>query len=172
MNSNDADRGIRPGDPPVTSRSSAYSEGEPPSQPTTSATVTLHVQATGNGRIVGWAEMKEGRLVDASWFGRITTTLTNVITDVCELAEALDPDYRIVMLIPNGLTGTSLDMKLVGQGFEVICARRLVRGWFPFNPIAAEFGSNYDVIVTIAGDSVRAKSAFEEMLRTKYPCLE
>ena len=131
---------------------------------------TMRVRATKSGRIVGWSELKQGQLVDTSRLARffLTTTLTDVITDLCALAESLDPSYRIVMLVPNGPTTASLDLKLVGAGFEIVCSRRLVRGWF--NPFAAEFGSNYDVIVTISGDSAEAKSAIVEILRSKYPC--
>lgn len=173
------DDAMREGDPvfthsPTVPRSESLYEGEPPLRPHLAATTTMRVRATGSGRIVGWSELKQGRLVDASRFGRLffTTTLTDVITDLCELAESLDAGYQIVMLIPNGPTTASLDMKLVGLGFEIVCSRRLVRGWFPLNPFAAEFGSNYDVVVTIGGDSSKAKSAIVEFLRSKYPCEE
>jgi hypothetical protein len=131
----------------------------------------MQVRATGSGRVVGWSELKQGKLVDASRLARLflTTTLTDVITDLCALAESLDPGYRIVMLSPNDFTTASLDLKLVGAGFEIVCSRRLVRGWSPINPFAAEFGSNYDVVVTIDGDSAEARSAVVELLRSKYP---
>jgi hypothetical protein len=178
-----SDDAIRKGDPlyprapvvpPRTSQHEALAEGEPPRTPPLAATTTMRVRATGSGRIVGWSELQEGRLVDASRFGRFffTTTLTNVITDLCALAESLDSDYQLVTLVPNGPTTASLDLKLVGSGFEIICARRLVRGWFPLNPFAAEFGSNYDVVVTVGGDCVGAKAAIVEFLRSKYPCEE
>jgi hypothetical protein len=131
---------------------------------------TMRVRATGSGRVVGWSELKQGKLVDASRLARffLTTTLTDVITDLCALAESLDPGYRIVMLSPNGFTTASLDLKLVGAGFEIVCSRRLVRG-SPINPFVAEFGSNYDVVVTIDGDSAEARCAVVELLRSKYP---
>jgi hypothetical protein len=152
----------------------ALHEGDPPLRTKLAATTTMRVRATGSGRIVGWSELKEGRLVDASRFGRffLTTTLTDVIADLCTLAESFDADYHIVMLIPNGPATASLDIKLIGPGFEIVCARRLVRGWFPLNPFAAEFGSNYDVVVTIGGDSPKVKSAIVEFLRSKYSCDE
>ena len=172
------DDAIREGDPAYTGRSKSSNdgvyEGEPTPKHQMASTITMRVQATGSCRIVGWSELKEGRIVDASRFGRLffTTTLTDVITDLCALAESLDSDYQILMIVPNGPTTASLDMKLVGLGFEIVCSRRLVRGWFPLNPFAAEFGSNYDVVVTIGGDSPNAKSAIVDFLRDNYACEE
>jgi len=47
-------------------------------------------------------------------------------------------------------------------GFEVHCGRRLARGFFPLNPIAAEFGSNYDVPVTISATNQKIEEAIAE----------
>jgi hypothetical protein len=133
---------------------------------------TIRVQATGDGRIVGWSELKQGRLVDTSRLARLffTTTLTDVITDLCALAESLDRGYRIVTVIPNGPTTAALDLALLGTGFEIICSRRLVRGLFPLNPFAAEFGSNYDVLVTVNASSDEVRSKVIGLLQSKYPC--
>ena len=133
---------------------------------------TIRVQATGDGRIVGWSELKQGRLVDTSRLARLffTTTLTDVITDLCALAESLDRGYRIVTVIPNGPTTAALDLALLGTGFEIICSRRLVRGLFPLNPFAVEFGSNYDVLVTVNASSDEVRSKVIGLLQSKYPC--
>ena len=133
---------------------------------------TIRVQATGDGRIVGWSELKQGRLVDTSRLARLflTTTLTDVITDLCLLAESLDKGYRIVTVVPNGATTTALDLALLGTGFEIMCSRRLVRGLFPLNPFAAEFGSNYDVLVTVNASSDEVRSKVIGLLQSKYPC--
>ena len=132
---------------------------------------SVRVRATGDGRIVGWAELKKGRLVDTTRLSRLflTTTLTDVIADLCAWIQQCDSNYRIEMLIPNGPTTASLDLRLVATDLEIICARRLVRGWFPLNPIAAEFGSNYDVVVTLTGNSSIVTS-ISERLRSKYSC--
>src|SRR5262245_33521770 len=133
---------------------------------------TIRAQATGSGRIVGWSELKQGRLVDTSRLARLffTTTLTDVITDLCALAESLDKGYRIVTVVPNGLTTAALDLALLGTGFEIMCSRRLVRGLFPLNPFAAEFGSNYDVVVTVNAASDEVRSKVVGLLQSKYPC--
>ncbi len=133
---------------------------------------TVHVKATGDGRIVGWSELKQGRLVDTSRMGRllVTTTLTDVIADLCTLSESLDKSYRIVTVIPNGPTTAALDLALLGTGFEIMCSRRLVRGLFPLNPFAAEFGSNYDVVVTVTAASADVQSKILGTLQSKFPC--
>jgi hypothetical protein len=133
---------------------------------------TLRVQATGSGRIVGWSELKQGRLVDTSRLARFffTTTLTDVITDLCALAESLDKGYWIVTVVPNGPTTAALDLALLGTGFEIICSRRLVRGLFPLNPFAAEFGANYDVVVTVTASSAEVQSKIVGLLESKYLC--
>lgn len=130
------------------------------------------VQATGSGRIVGWSELKQGRLVDRSRLANLffTTTLTDAITDLCALAESLDKGYRIVTLVPNGPTTSALDLALLGAGFEIVCSRRLVRGLFPLNPCAAEFGSNYDVVVSVNASSAEIQSKVVGLLQSKYPC--
>ena len=133
----------------------------------------MRVRATADGRIVGWAELKKGRLFDTTRLSRLflTTTLTDVIADLCMWSQEFDSDFRIETLIPNGPTTASLDIKLVAKDFEIVCARRLVRGWFPLNPIAAEFGSNYDVIVTVTGNSEIVTQVVSR-LRFKYECSE
>jgi hypothetical protein len=130
----------------------------------------IRVRATGNGRVVGWSELKRGQVVDANRLAGLTLTLTDVIADLCSLAESLDANYRVVTIIPNGSTTSAFDLALVGSGFEVVCSRRLVRGWFPLNPFAMEVGSNYDVVVTVNASSDAVKSKFTGMLQSKFPC--
>jgi hypothetical protein len=133
---------------------------------------TLHVQATSTGRVVSYSQLKNGVLRDASRLGSLfmTTTLPNVITDILHLAESFDKGYRIETVIPNSPTTASLDLSISGNGFNVLCARRLVRGWFPLNPFAAEFGGNYDVVVTINADDQAAHDRIVDMLKSKYSC--
>lgn len=132
---------------------------------------TYRVQAKADGRVVGWSELQEGRLIDVRRLTRLflTTTLTDVISDLCGLCGSLDPGYRIRMIVPNGPTTTALDLLLVGREFEIVCARRLVRGWFPFNPLAPEFGANYDVVVTTHA-SPEVDTRIAAMLESKYDC--
>lgn len=131
----------------------------------------IRVRATAEGRVVRWSDLKQNRLVNTKGIGRLlafTTTLTDVVTDLCSLAESLDSNFRIVTVVPNGHMTTSFDLALIGEGFELTCGRRLVRGGFPFNPLAPEFGCNYDVLVTIADSSAPMKSAVMMMLQSKY----
>jgi hypothetical protein len=128
-------------------------------------------QATGTGRVVRWSALKEGRLEDATRLGTLffTTTLPDVITCLLAAAEAADPKYRLVTVIPNGPTRASLDLAILGSGFEVLCSRRLVRGLFPVNPFAAEFGANYDVVVSINAP-VELEAQWINELQANYPC--
>jgi hypothetical protein len=133
--------------------------------------ITLRVRATGSGRIVNWPKFKKGKMVACSrWSCLLTTVLTDVVTDLLDEANRMDPNSIVTPLFPNGFTTASFDIAIKGKDFQVNCGRRLVRGLFPLNPIAAEFGSNYDVLVTIAGDTGMLEQRIAEGLREKYRC--
>ena len=100
----------------------------------------------------------------------LTTILTDVVSDVIDLAEELDPSCTCIPLFPNGFMTASFDVSLKGKGFQVNCGRRLVRGWFPLNPIAAEFGSNYDVLLTISADTREVEKKIADQVQHKYRC--
>ena len=134
----------------------------------------LRVKANGTGRVVSWNALKRDELRDASPIERmicLTTVLPDVINDVLETTKDCDPHRRVTCVVANGPTSAALDLAIIGGEFEVNCARRLVRGMFPLNPFAAEFGRNYDVVVTI-----NAKPALEASLtmrlRSRYQCSE
>jgi hypothetical protein len=133
---------------------------------------TFHVRATSTGRVVSYSQLKRGVLRDASRLGSLffTTTLPDVITDILDLCQSFDKDYRIVTVIPNSATSAALDLAITGKGFNVLCSRRLVRGLFPLNPFAAEFGSNYDVIVTINAEKQEIRDKIVQSLQSKYSC--
>jgi len=133
--------------------------------------VTLRAKATGAGRVVKWSRFKKGELVDCPrWNFLLTTVLTDVVTDVIDWAKTTDPTCSVAPLFPNGFTTASFDLLIKGKGFQAICGRRLVRGLFPLNPIAPEFGSNYDVMVTVSADAPEVEQSIIERLRRKYAC--
>lgn len=133
--------------------------------------ITLRATATGSGRIVRWRKFKRGELVPGSrWSCLFTTALTDVVTDVIDCAEGMDPTCTITPLFPNGFTTANFDIAIKGKGFHVNCGKRLVRGLFPFNPIAAEFGSNYDVLVTVTADTPEVEKRIVDEVRRKYLC--
>ena len=120
------------------------------------------VQATGKGQVVSYFQFIKHKLTPASiWecLTGFTTVIPNVINDVMDYCKNADPQYSFRVIIPNGVTSASFDILLAGQNFRIQCSRRLVRGWFPLNPFAAEFGSNYDVIFSIV-----AEGSFESLL--------
>ena len=131
----------------------------------------LRVRAKGTGRVVRYSALKRGALVETTRLGSLffSTTLPDVITDVLAATEEFDQNRRVTTVVPNGPTTASLDLAIMGNGFEVLCSRRLVRGLFPLNPFAAEFGSNYDVVVSIKA-ATEVESRLVDMLRGKYEC--
>lgn len=131
----------------------------------------LRVRAKGNGRKVIWSKLKQSQLVDHRWSLAPTTVLTDVVTDVINLCESLDSTSLVRTIVPNGFTRIGFVLAIVGKEFEVTCARRLVRGLFPLNPLAVEFGSNYDVVVTVGGTSPTAEAKIVKMLTSKYECV-
>ena len=42
---------------------------------------------------------------------------------------------------------------------------------FPLNPIAAEFGANYDVLVTVSSADQKIEDQIAEAVSHKYECL-
>lgn len=133
--------------------------------------ITLHATATSSGRVVNWRKFKQGELVTCSrWNTLLTTVLTDVITDVVDSAKAIDPACTVTPLFPNGFTTAAFDIAIKGKGFQVNCGRRLVRGLFPFNPIAAEFGSNFDVLVSFTADKPEIEKKIADQIRQKYVC--
>jgi hypothetical protein len=140
------------------------------SEQVSAAMTILRIKAKSTGRRVSWAGLKENRLVAPPHAFATTVTLPDVITDVQDLCNSIDPDWRIITLYPNHWLSASLDLVFVGRGYKVVCARRLTRGWFPFNFFAAEFGKNYDVVMTINADSSETEARFLTMLKEKYEC--
>jgi len=134
----------------------------------------IRAQATGTGRVLSHFRFRASELTPASALDRctnLTTILPDVMNDVINYCEKIDPQYTFRVIIPNGPTSASFDVVLKGNNFKILCSRRLMRGWFPLNPFAAEFGSNYDVIFSIA-----AEESFETplltMLKEKYMIFE
>jgi hypothetical protein len=117
---------------------------------------TIRVRAASTGRVVCWRSFARGTIVEPTFWQRVvrlTTTLPDVMIDVIEAASSRDSSMKLTCIVPNGPTTAQLDISIIGEGFEMVCSRRLVRGWFPLNPFAAEFGSNYDIILSADGDS-------------------
>jgi hypothetical protein len=134
----------------------------------------IRAQATGTGFGLPGLRLVEGELIRASVWERclfFTTILPDVMFDVMNYCKKIDPQYTLQVIIPNGFTSASFDVVLKGNNFKILCSRRLMRGWFPLNPFAADFGSNYDVIFSIA-----AEESFETplltMLKEKYMIFE
>jgi hypothetical protein len=133
--------------------------------------ITMRAQAKGTGRVVNWSKFKQGELVDQ---GRLslspTTVIPDVVTDVIAACRNLAGEIEIKTIIPNGFTTTGFDIAILGRGLRVNCSRRLVRGGFPFNILAAEFGANYDVLLTISAEDPMVEEKIAGSIRGKYRC--
>ena len=133
--------------------------------------ITLLAKAEGTGRVVNWSRFKRGEWVDQSRISLTpTTVIPDVIVDVMEQCESIDPSCSIEPLFPNGFSTVQFDISILGKGFQVNCGRRLARGLFPMNPIAAEFGANYDVLVTIGADDNEIEKTLASVISQKYEC--
>ena len=123
------------------------------------------------GRVVNWSRFKQGELVDQSRLSfSPTTVITDVITDLIEECNLIASDCMIIPLFLNGFTTVGFDLSIKGDGFQVNCGRRLVRGLFPLNPIAAEFGKNYDVLGAISAENKQTEERISDLVRRKYHC--
>ncbi len=133
--------------------------------------ITLLAKAEGTGRVVNWSKFKQGEWVDQSRISLSpTTVIPDVIVDVMEQCEAIDASCFIDPLFPDGFTTAQFDLAIQGAGFQVNCGRRLARGFFPLNPIAAEFGSNYDILVTVSADDRQIEENIANVVTSKYEC--
>ncbi len=133
--------------------------------------ITLLAKAKGTGRVVNWSRFKQGEWVDQSRISVTpTTVIPDVIVDVMEKCESIDPSYSVEALFPNGFTTAQFDIAIRGGAFEVNCGRRLARGMFPLNPIAAEFGGNYDVLLTVSSSDQKIEEEIAEVVSRKYEC--
>lgn len=133
--------------------------------------ITLLAKAEGTGRVVNWSRFKQGEWVDQSRVSVTpTTVIPDVIVDVMEKCAAIDPSCSVEAIYPNGFTTAQFDIAIRGSSFEVNCGRRLVRGMFPLNPFAAEFGENYDVLVTISSANEKIEEQIAEAVSQQYEC--
>lgn len=135
--------------------------------------ITIRAQAKSTGCIVNWSRLKKGELVEQSRLSlSLSTVIPDVITDVLSTCKRLAPQIEIKPLFPNGFRTASFDIAIEGKGFHVNCGRRLVRGGFPLNPLAAEFGANYDVLLPISAETPEVEEEIAKSVRGKYMCQE
>ena len=134
----------------------------------------IRAQATGTGQHLSCFRFIQGKVIPASALERclfLDTIIPDVISDVANYCKKVDPQYTFRVVVPDGFTSCSIDIALKGNNFIISCSQRLIRGWFPFNFFAPAFGSNYDVIFSIA-----AEESFETplltMLKEKYMIFE
>lgn len=111
----------------------------------------IKVSAKSTARTVSWSQLTKGEIVNQSRSSlSLSTVIPDVLDEVIQLINDINPEFNISILKPNGFTSACLDFAILSEETKIMCSRRLVRGFFPFNPIAAEFGGNYDIIFSIS----------------------
>lgn len=127
------------------------------------------VEAKSNGRIVSWKKFKEGRFVDQSRFSLTpTTVLTDAVNDIYNICRQFDNDCKIQIIKPNGFTTAKFRIMFKGENYSIVCERVLVRGGFPFNPLAAEYGKNYNVIFNVDTQIEEFEQKIYEYFKSNY----
>jgi hypothetical protein len=127
-------------------------------------------QASGTGKYVDWSkfkqygEIEERNPVKSSF---MTTTIPDILNDLLSFLAEKHIDFQVKTIFPNGFTTTSLDLLIECDDIHILCGRRLVRGFFPFNPFAAEFGKNYDLMFSLSGSEALVEGICEQVI-TKY----
>jgi hypothetical protein len=127
------------------------------------------VEAMGNGRVVNWRELKKGKFVDQrSLSFSITTILTDAVVDMYNICREFDKDCKIVVIEPNGFTTSKFRIAFRGANYSVICERIKARGGFPLNPLAAEFGKNYNILFNINTQAEELQKKIYNHFKNKY----
>jgi hypothetical protein len=133
--------------------------------------ITMKVQAKGTSRVVNWSRFKQGELVDQSrWSFSLGTVIPDVIADVITICQGLTKEMEIKTLFPNGFSTASFDIAIRANGFDVNCGRRLIRGGFPLNPLAPEYGANFDVLLAVSSEDPTIEEQIASAVREKYTC--
>lgn len=127
------------------------------------------VEAKGTGRIVSWKKFKEGEFVDRSRFSlSFTTVLTDAVNDMYSICREFDNNCKIVIIEPNGFTTSKFRIVFKGANYSIVCERILVRGGFPFNPLAAEYGKNYNVLFSVDTQNEEFEQKIYDHFKSKY----
>ncbi len=127
---------------------------------------SLVAQVAAAGRPVALADFKRGDLREGA--GPTTTMLTDVVGSAIEHCARYDNITRTVVLRSSGYFSARFDLVFESAASRVCCGRRLVRGGFPFNPLAAEDPRNYDVVVTAASTLAGFEQSLMEMLHVRH----
>lgn len=130
----------------------------------------LRIRARGTGSIACVRSLREGVLVRTS---RARTALTYVVPDAMEevlrICEALPEPIEIRPIRTGTMTSTDMDLEIANPSIHLVIGRRRARGFLIF--FAAEFGSNYDILLTIFRGDPEVVSRIEEAVRG-YTCSE
>jgi len=132
----------------------------------------FEVLPSSRGEVVGWWAFRKGRFKSPDWFGRcfgVTTALTDAVTTMWKLCQEIDPKSQRFVIVPNGFTSSYFRIEFRSQQFLVEAERRLARGAFPLNPLAAEFGGNYEVIFHLVSEDDAVLQQLGDLFRENSP---
>lgn len=135
----------------------------------------LEVQPTGRGEVVGWSAFNRGEFKPAGGLARcfaLTTALTDAVTAMWKVCTHLAPDCQRFVRKPNGFFNTYFCVEFRSSNFAVTAERRLVRGGFPLNPLAAEAGRNYNILFTITADDEQLLNHIVQSFKHESPGID
>jgi hypothetical protein len=120
----------------------------------------LAVLPASNGEVVSWWSFRQGKFKPPLLgnFG-LTTALTDAVTTMWQVCREIDPECVRVVIVANGFTTNYFKLEFRAERFLVVAERKLVRGGFPFNPLAAELARNHEIVF-------RLRSTEDSILQT------
>ena len=112
----------------------------------------FRVRAKGSGKVIDWNRFISGEIKNTGRTGAfLTIVLPDVIAEILNFLDEKEITATISSVFPNGFSTSSFDITVSGDDFKILLGRRLIRGLFPINMFAAEFGSNYDALIFLSG---------------------
>jgi hypothetical protein len=141
----------------------------------------LEVLPSSRGDVVSWWAFRRGKFEPPGFLGRsigLTTALTDAVVTMWDVCQELDPSCERTVIVPNGFTSSYFRIEFQAERFTVTVERKLVRGAFPVNPLAAEIGKNYEIVFHLCAeeepilqqicDLFRAKSSGAKILQEAW----
>jgi hypothetical protein len=85
------------------------------------------------------------------------------------VCQELDPNCERKVIVPNGFTSTYFRLEFQAEQFLVTAERRLVRGAFPINPLAAEIGKNFEIVFHLCAEEEAILQQICDLFKAKSP---
>lgn len=129
----------------------------------------LKVKPKSSGKRISWTKFLQGKIVETGRFGALfTIVLTDVVSDVYDYCFDLDANSQIIIKNGNDFTNPNFEFQIVSEHFKVNCKRILSFKKLLKNPLAAESGNNFEVILSIKSNSQKIAESICKRITTKY----